>query len=217
MATLDPNGVLFYQDTDNYTPIQTALNLAQSNLSNLLGGKPRFERVANTTARNALVSSVGVGNISKANPLLVWRADAADGLQLEYTTNGSTWRTIADKEYYDAQAAAQDTGWVAITPNAGFTGAEGLGYRIKNGVVYLRGSILRSAGAFTSTNEVVFTLPAAARIAVYARFLLATYASPVNGGALMCDLAAGGDVGIAQSGGAVSDIARLSSISYPLG
>lgn len=111
MATLDSNGVLFYQDTDNYTPIQTALNLAQSNLSNLLGGKPRFERTANTGTRAALVTSIGAGNISKASPLIVWRADAADGLQLEYTTNGTTWRTIADKEYYDAQ----DTGWVNVT------------------------------------------------------------------------------------------------------
>ena len=215
MATLDSNGVLIYQDTDNYTPIQTALNLAQSNLSNLLGGKPRFERVATTTARNALVASVGVGNISKANPLIVWRADAADGLQLEYTTNGTTWRTIADKEYYDSQV--QDTGWVNITPNAGFTATEGLGYRIKNGVVYLRGCVTRTGGAFTTTKETVFTLPTAARIAVYARFPLATYASPTNGGTLMCDLTTGGDVDVAQSGPTSSDVARFSSVNYPLG
>ena len=157
MATTDSNGVLFYQDTDNYTPIQTALNLAQSNLSNLLGGKPRFERVANTTARNALVSSVGAGNISKAHPLLVWRADAADGLQLEYTTNGSTWRTIADKEYYDAQAAAQDTGWQSVTLSAGFTGT--VSYRVRQGWVQVYGDV----SGTISGDSILAVLPAQAR------------------------------------------------------
>lgn len=144
MATIDSNGVLFYQDTDNYTPIQTALNLAQSNLSNLLSGKPRFERVANTAARAALVTSIGAGNISKANPLLVWRADAADGLQLEYTTNGSTWRTIADKEYYDSQ----DTGWVDVPLASGFTATAPVQVRRIGKVVYWRGRVSRTAGAF---------------------------------------------------------------------
>ena len=96
MATIDSNGVLFYQDSDNFNP-PASLNLAQSNLSDLLSSGVRFKRVANTTARSALVTSIGLANITPANPLLVWRADATAGLQLEYTTNGSTWRTIADK------------------------------------------------------------------------------------------------------------------------
>ena len=109
MATIDPNGVLIYQDTDNYTPIHTALNLAQSNLSSLLGASTQIVRVSSVGDRNA--KATARGSISKANPFVAWRADAADGLQLEYTTNGTTWRTIADKEYYDSL----DTAWVSAS------------------------------------------------------------------------------------------------------
>ena len=105
MATIDSNGVLFYQDSDNFTP-PASLNLAQSNLSDLLAAGVRFKRVANTTARSALVTSIGLANITTANPLLVWRADAAAGSQLEYTTNGTAWSV------YDNT----DTGWVQLSP-----------------------------------------------------------------------------------------------------
>ena len=105
MATIDSNGVLFYQDSDNFTP-PASLNLAQANLSSLIGNNPRFRRVANITARNALAASIGLANISKANPLLVWRADAADGKQLEVTTNGTTW------DFYET---GYDTGWVTLS------------------------------------------------------------------------------------------------------
>ena len=97
MATIDSNGVLFYQDSDNFTP-PASLNLAQSNLSDLLSAGVRFKRVANTTARNALVTSIGLANITTANPLHVWRADATAGKQYEYTTNGTTWHTILTSE-----------------------------------------------------------------------------------------------------------------------
>ena len=101
MATIDSNGVLFYQDSDNFTP-PASLNLAQSNLSSLLSNNTRFRRVANLTARSALVASIGLANITPDNPLLVWRADAAAGLQLEYTTNGTTWNT-----YYDGRTSTK--------------------------------------------------------------------------------------------------------------
>ena len=97
MATIDSNGVLFYQDSDNFTP-PASLNLAQSNLSDLLSAGVRFKRVANTTARSALVTSIGLANITTANPLHVWRADATAGRQYEYTTNGTTWHTILTSE-----------------------------------------------------------------------------------------------------------------------
>lgn len=211
MATTDSNGVLFYQDTDNYTPIQTALNLAQSNLSNLLGSKPRFERVANTTARNALVSSVGAGNISKAHPLLVWRADAADGLQLEYTTNGSTWRTIADKEYYDAQAAAQDTGWVAgVTLSAGYAGSENLGVRRIGKQVFMRGAIARSdASNFATSLGIVGSLPEGFRPGNYHRVPGTAYPTPTSRGAEM-SLSSNGDIRIGSIG-AGTDICRVNT------
>ena len=142
MATIDSNGVLFYQDSDNFTP-PASLNLAQSNLSNLLGGKPRFERVANTTARSALVTSIGLVNITAGNPLLVWRADAAAGSQYEHTTNGSTWNVLVTNEYL----AAQDTGWVACTINgSGWANvaSEPVQIRRIGKAVYMRGAARNS-------------------------------------------------------------------------
>ena len=138
MATIDSNGVLFYQDTDSFTP-PASLNLAQSNLSSLLGESPRFKKVANTTARTALVSSIGLANITVDNPLLVWRADAAAGSQLEYTTNGTTWEVFVTSEYL----AAQDTGWVNVTINgSGWTNvsSEPVQVRRIGKHVYMRGS-----------------------------------------------------------------------------
>ena len=105
MATIDSNGVLFYQDSDNFTP-PASLNLAQANLSSLLSNSPRFRRVANIAARNALVASIGTANITPDNPLLVWRADAATGRQFEVTTNGTTWN------FYET---GYDTGWLTLS------------------------------------------------------------------------------------------------------
>ena len=149
MATIDSNGVLFYQDSDNFTP-PASLNLAQSNLSSLLGESPRFKKVANTTARTALVSSIGLANITPANPLLVWRANAAAGSQLEYTTNGTTWEVFVTSEYL----AAQDTGWVACTINgSGWTNvpSEPVQVRRIGKHVYMRGAALNSTLAQGTT------------------------------------------------------------------
>ena len=151
MATIDSNGVLFYQDTDSFTP-PASLNLAQANLSSLIGNNTRFRRVANTTARTALVSSIGLANITPDNPLLVWRADAAAGLQLESTTNGSTWRTIADKEYYDAQ----DTGWQSVALASGYTGTAAV--RKQGNRVYVRWTCSTSFAANAAALP-LFTVP----------------------------------------------------------
>lgn len=153
MATIDSNGVLFYQDTDSFAP-PASLNLAQSNLSDLLGASPRFKKVANTTARSALVTSIGLANITAANPLLVWRADAAAGSQLEYTTNGTTWEIFVTREYL----AAQDTGWVNVTVGAGYTAAVPVQVRCIGEEIFWRGSVTK-ATAWTSSYQVV--VPAA--------------------------------------------------------
>ena len=157
MATIDSNGVLFYQDSDNFTP-PASLNLAQSNLSDLLSSGVRFKRVANTTARTALVSSIGLANITQANPLLVWRADAAAGSQLEYTTNGSTWNVLVTSEYL----TAQDTGWTPITFTSNWKSYGGsfatCEVRRIGSVVYMKG--LASNTASAGTGSVIGTIPA---------------------------------------------------------
>ena len=154
MATIDSNGVLFYQDSDNFTP-PASLNLAQSNLSSLLGESPRFKRVANTAARSALVTSIGLANITPANPLLVWRADAAAGSQLEYTTNGTTWNVLVTNEYL----AAQDTGWVGVPLASGITGQ--LRYRRVGMQVEVQCNVVSSTGFVQGATQINgATLPA---------------------------------------------------------
>ena len=151
MATIDSNGVLFYQDTDSFAP-PASLNLAQSNLSDLLSSGVRFKRVANTTARSALVTSIGLVNITADNPLLVWRADAAAGSQLEYTTNGTTWKTFITSEYM----AAQDTGWVSVSLASGYTGTANV--RKQGNRVYVRWSCSTSF-ATNAAALPLFTVP----------------------------------------------------------
>ena len=158
MATIDSNGVLFYQDSDNFTP-PASLNLAQANLSSLLSNNTRFRRVANITARNALVASIGTANITPDNPLLVWRADAATGLQLEYTTNGTVWRQYADKQYYDARIV----GDAALTMSNGFSGAAaggwlGMTIRAEGALVIINGLFTRATA--WGVGAVIGTVPA---------------------------------------------------------
>ncbi len=175
MATIDSNGVLFYQDSDNFTP-PASLNLAQSNLSSLLGESPRFKKVANTTTRSALVTSIGLANITADNPLLVWRADAAAaaGSQLEYTTNGSTWNVLVTSEYL----AAQDTGW--ITTGLGITVASNwsltsytmrrVGNRITGRLVLtFKGGSLSSDANGDFANAAIGTLPSGWRPGAFAQ------------------------------------------------
>lgn len=57
-----------------------------------------------------------------------------------------------------ALAQPADTGWTGLTPAAGWTNSGFLGYRVKNGICYLRGEVY--GGADLST---LFTLPAGAR------------------------------------------------------
>ncbi len=59
---------------------------------------------------------------------------------------------------------AQDTGWVALTlTGTGWSNVEPLGYRIRGGVVYLRGEIVAAGGTTTGASNTIATLPSAAR------------------------------------------------------
>ena len=140
MATIDSNGVLFYQDSDNFTP-PASLNLAQSNLSSLIGNNTRFRRVANVTARSALVTSIGMANITPDNPLLVWRADAATGLQLEYTANGTTWAASLTDSYMPDTALPTMNGFVGHFE----AGWGGMTIRREGRLVIINGLVINGA------------------------------------------------------------------------
>lgn len=63
--------------------------------------------VANVAARTALATTLGP---TPAEPLYVHRADAPAGLETEYSTNGTTWRSVS---------VAMRTGVASGTTSAG--------------------------------------------------------------------------------------------------
>ena len=149
MGTINSNGIFVYDDTESLSPLSSYMNLQGSALSTRLSQDVRFKKVANEAARTAYVNEVGVANISASNTLAVHRSNAPEGLRFEVTYNGTTWRVIADKDYYDAQ----DTGWVTVPLASGFTGTlfvrkQSLG---TGSQVTLRGAITGSWVAVATT------------------------------------------------------------------
>lgn len=158
MATTDKNGIVRFSDADIITPLAPVLNSIGSSVSSALDKNARIWNVANTSARSALVAQIGASNISLSSPLFVWRADAATGLNLEYTINGVNWFG-----YGSTAIPKDDTGWIDLTYEAGYTAgtAKQLRYRIRDGVVYIQGG---ATGPFTSGSyKTVAMLPVAAR------------------------------------------------------
>ena len=91
MATTDANGQVFYGPTDPIEPIQSLFNGISTAVSSRLGSDVQIRRVANVAGRTAAVASRSSRPISVSDPLIVWRADAESGSELEVTTNGSNW------------------------------------------------------------------------------------------------------------------------------
>jgi hypothetical protein len=123
-----PFGIWYPGSSDAVTPLETAFSTMASSIDNVLAGNVQIHRVANTTERNALVSQFPP---SAANPLVVWRANATNGQELEYTKNGTTWHYVNTSE--------DDTGWVALTTSSG--GSTGLAVRRIGSQVYLQGEV----------------------------------------------------------------------------
>lgn len=148
MGTINSDGIFIYDDTESLSPLSSYMNLQGAALSTRLAQDVRFKKVANEAARTAYVNEVGIANISAANPLAVHRQNAPEGLRFEVTYNGTTWRTLADKEYYDAQ----DTGWINVPLASGFTFNVQPQVRRINNVVHWRGDV---QGAFTTSYATV--------------------------------------------------------------
>lgn len=151
MATTDANGMVFYGPTDPVEPLQGLFNGQSSAISAKFGAQTQIVRIANIAGRAAAISDRSGRPISAADPLVTWRADAAAGTQMEYTTNGTSWST-----YF----AGTDTGWVAGVGGAGWGGNPQ--FRLYNGVVYGRGNWIRTGGnvAITFAGVSVGTIPA---------------------------------------------------------
>lgn len=96
--------------------------------------------VANTTARAAkiveLAALTPAITPSSSNPILFFRADAGDGLELEYTTDGSTFHTVPATPMVPSRTAR---GSVALTVSSAVGTSQ---------------SVTFPAGRFTATPKV---------------------------------------------------------------
>ena len=111
MTTTDANGIIRWESTDPVTPLESTLNAGMDSVSAAVTLVKRglINYVANTSARNALAASYAP---SATKPLYVHRGDATTGFNLEYTTNGTTWRTVRqnDPELLSYQTSGTTTG-----------------------------------------------------------------------------------------------------------
>ena len=108
MATTDANGQVFYGPTDPITPIQGLLNGVSTAVSSKLGAQSQIVRIANVAGRAAAVTARSGRAITAADPLIVWRGDALNGSQIEYTADGTTWRSYSETPVWSAMTTGVD-------------------------------------------------------------------------------------------------------------
>lgn len=99
--------------------------------------------VANTTERAQMISDLTAAGVapSATNPVLVYRADATAGFELEYTINGSTWRVLAATDRSTATSGI-------ITAASGWDIASQQG-RKQDGTAYISVLFTRTGGTIT--------------------------------------------------------------------
>jgi len=140
----------------------------------LMGESVRsFVPVASTSERDAVVAAMSTAGrpVSVANPLVVVRADAAEGTEVEISTDGTTWRTIGTEAV--ANIASFGTGWSST----------GSGHvprvRRRGNQVFLYGAVtLAPGGSFSN----ILTVPTAFRPPNNAtRFIGASPFNPAGG------------------------------------
>lgn len=164
MATTDSNGIVRVEAGDDVSPLHPVLNSIAQSVSDAFNAETRIWPVANVTARANKVAAIGTANITATKPLFVWRGNATQGRNLEYTVDGSTWN------YYPS--STDDTGWVDCTINgSGWTNvaSEPVQVRRVGKTVYMRGSIHNSTFA-PNTIAAVGTVPTGFRPARRAAF-----------------------------------------------
>lgn len=116
MATIDINGMVFYETTDPVTPLQNVLNGISTAVTNAFDSTDRVFKVADATARNTLYATRGA---TSSNPLTVLREDTG---RLERTYNGSTWKTVSPvAEWFGTATSAADGSFSGTIPSGVFS------------------------------------------------------------------------------------------------
>lgn len=113
-----------------------------------------FVPVANTTERAAVVAQMATAGrpVTTGNPLVVIRADAPAGAEIEYSLNGTAWATLGGTPATDIVSFS--AGWGVVTPNT----SEHRPRVVRSGnVVHLYGMVARTTG---STGDIL-TIPLA--------------------------------------------------------
>lgn len=116
MTTIDDNGIIRYESTDPVTPLEATLNAGLDSVSAAVTAVKRglINYVANVSERTTLANAFGP---TPSKPLYVHRGDANVGMNLEYTTNGTTWRAV-NRGQRIVNHASSDLFWgVAKTAN----------------------------------------------------------------------------------------------------
>lgn len=142
MPNLSPENVRTPAGSDAYS-LTTDLRLLGESIRS-------FVAVASTTERDAKVSAMATAGrpVTAANPLIVVRADAPAGDEVEISTDGTTWRTIGSEK--GANITSFGTGWTST--GSGHTPR----VRRSGNKVSLFGAVtLGSGGAFSN----ILTVP----------------------------------------------------------
>jgi len=139
---LTDTGLVVPAATDAFDPQGDLVDLANSTTGRII------VPVANVAARTALAGKVLP---TTGKPLFVYRADAAPGRELEYSTDGTTWTPVT----------AGDSGPQTPTLTNGW-GPYGSPYQVPtvqkiNGVVHFSGMFKSTGGS--AVNQLVGTLP----------------------------------------------------------
>ncbi|WP_040281424.1 hypothetical protein [Tessaracoccus massiliensis] len=143
-------------------------------------------------------------------------------LPLSLTWDESTLASISLAKLADGQLSAgvrtslrtqlavpTSTEWAAVTPASGITGTAY--WRIKNGTVYLHGSVTRAAGNFPAPWTTLLTLPSAACPSLPAGEGLAYKSMSNNAGVHLVGYV--GSTGVVAAGAAATNRVDLSTIA----
>jgi hypothetical protein len=101
--------------------------------------------VRNTTERDALKTAVVP---TTEYPLVVFRADATAGMNIEYNLGTATWYVVDTR----------DTGWVTLTLSGNYSSSSGWSARQVGSTVSIQGTASRNSGDVTN-GDTVCTLP----------------------------------------------------------
>ena len=148
MALTSPDNIWTPDSSDNYaltTDLAATADSIQDAITALRGNNAPTVRVANVAERTTALADHGTPTSS--NPLIVFRADAGAGREIEYTTNGTTWRSLV---------AEEDTGWVNV-PTASNTSGTFIARKLGD-LVSIKANVSVTISANTTTT--IATVPA---------------------------------------------------------